>query len=464
MKRQQITTYEQAVEYIMNIPRFTTKNTPEDTRKFLSRLGEPDAGLRILHVAGTNGKGSVCAYLRSVLEAAGKKVAVFTSPHLVDVRERFLIGGEMISREAFLEVFLRVYEELDWKALEAGEGYHPTFFEYLFFMAMLAFSQAGPDYCVLETGLGGRLDATNAVTRKELAVITHISLDHVEYLGHTLAAIAGEKAGIIREGVPVVYAETCEEVAQVIRERARLLSAERYPVSRIDYRFSKIRNKNIDFSYISRYYGSISLTLPTFAGYQVENCSLALRALEVLAEKERERAAEGTGFQGTPLELTPDPPPPPVSVCFWPGRMEEVLPEVYVDGAHNEDGVRAFLESVAADGHEGGRHLLFAAAADKDYPAMLRRIVDSGLFERLCIASMENHRRAAPDLLEQALADCPGFGGSALQITRYGTVPEALRDMLAKRESRETCRIYIAGSLYLVGEVKAALGQGGCGI
>ena len=108
MKRQQITTYEQAVEYIMNIPRFTTKNTPEDTRKFLSRLGEPDAGLRILHVAGTNGKGSVCAYLRSVLEAAGKKVAVFTSPHLVDVRERFLIGGEMISREAFLEVFLRV--------------------------------------------------------------------------------------------------------------------------------------------------------------------------------------------------------------------------------------------------------------------------------------------------------------------------------------------------------------------
>ena len=277
MKRQQITTYEQAVEYIMNIPRFTTKNTPEDTRKFLSRLGEPDAGLRILHVAGTNGKGSVCAYLRSVLEAAGKKVAVFTSPHLVDVRERFLIGGEMISREAFLEVFLRVYEELDWKALEAGEGYHPTFFEYLFFMAMLAFSQAGPDYCVLETGLGGRLDATNAVTRKELAVITHISLDHVEYLGHTLAAIAGEKAGIIREGVPVVYAETCEEVAQVIRERARLLSAERYPVSRIDYRFSKIRNKNIDFSYISRYYGSISLTLPTFAGYQVENCSLAAR-------------------------------------------------------------------------------------------------------------------------------------------------------------------------------------------
>ncbi len=460
MKRQQITTYEQAVEYIMNIPRFTTKNTLEDTRQFLRRLGEPDAGLRILHVAGTNGKGSVCAYLRSVLEAAGKKVAVFTSPHLVDVRERFVIGGEMISREAFLEAFLQVYEELDWRTLEAGGGYHPTFFEYLFFMAMLVFSQAGPDYCVLETGLGGRLDATNAVVRKELAVITHISLDHVEYLGHTLTAIAGEKAGIIREGIPVVYAETCEEVGQVIRERARFLSAEAYPVSRIDYRFSKIGNKNIAFSYISRYYGSISLTLPTFAGYQMENCSLALRALEVLAERERDRPADGTGCQEAPLELTPERMEIGVSACFWPGRMEEVLPEVFVDGAHNEDGVRAFLESVAADGHVGSRHLLFAAAADKDYPAMLRRIVDSGLFDRLCIASMENRRGAAPECLEQALADCADSELSTVPVFRYGTVPEALEAMLGERESCGACRIYIAGSLYLVGEVKAALQQG----
>lgn len=461
MKRQRITTYEQAVEYIMNIPRFTTKNTPEDTRQFLRRLGEPDAGLRILHVAGTNGKGSVCAYLRSVLEAAGKKVAVFTSPHLVDVRERFVVGGEMISREAFLEAFLRVYGELDWRALEAGGGYHPTFFEYLFFMAMLVFSQAGPDYCVLETGLGGRLDATNAVVRKELAVITHISLDHVEYLGHTLTAIAGEKAGIIREGVPVVYADTCEEVGQVIRERARFLSAEAYPVSRIDYRFSKIGNKNIAFSYISRYYGSISLTLPTFAGYQMENCSLALRALEVLAE--RERLADGTGCQEAPLELTPERMEKGVSACFWPGRMEEVLPEVYVDGAHNEDGVRAFLESVAADGHGGSRHLLFAAAADKDYPAMLRRIADSSLFDRLCIAAMENRRGAATECLEQALADCADFAHSTVPVFRYGTVPEALEAMLGERDSCGACRIYIAGSLYLVGEVKAALQQGRCG-
>lgn len=453
MKKQDITTYGQAVEYIMNIPRFTTKNTMEDTRSFLHCLGDPDIGLRILHVAGTNGKGSVCAYMRSVLEAAGRKVAVFTSPHLVDVRERFLIEGEMISREAFLAAFSEVYEKLDWLALEAGKGYHPTFFEYLFFMAMLVFSRACPDYCILETGLGGRLDATNAVAHKEIAVITHISLDHVEYLGHTLVAIAGEKAGIMQENVPVIYADTCREVEQVIRCRAQILSADAYPVSKIDYSFSKNSNKNIDFSYISRYYGSVSLELATFARYQMENCSLALRALEVLAEREQETEVSA------PLQLTPEILRRGVSACFWPGRMEEVCSEVYVDGAHNVDGVRAFLESVAVDGRRGGRHLLFGVVRDKDYSAMLHLIITSGLFDRLSIVSLNNARAVSMDSLQQVLEAYP-----EIKPEYYASVSEALRDMLQGQTSRERQgspeRIYIAGSLYLAGEVKAILQSG----
>ncbi|MDE6674857.1 MAG: bifunctional folylpolyglutamate synthase/dihydrofolate synthase, partial [Acetatifactor sp.] len=437
MKRQQITTYDQAVEYIMNIPKFTTKNTMVDTQEFLHRLGDPDEGLRILHVAGTNGKGSVCAYMRSVLEAAGKRVAVFTSPHLVDVRERFMLDGEMISRGAFLEAFLEVYDSLDWTVLESGGGYHPTFFEFLFFMAMLIFSREKPDYCILETGLGGRLDATNAVARKEIAVITHISLDHVEYLGHTLEAIAGEKAGIMQEGVPVVYADTCPEVEQVIRGRAHILSADAYPVSRIDYSFSKNSNKNIDFSYISRYYGSVSLEIPTFARYQMENCSLALRALEVLAQ--RQQAADVSA----PLRFTPEILKKGVSACFWPGRMEEVRREVYVDGAHNEDGVRAFLESVAADGHKGCRHLLFGVVRDKDYPAMLHLIITSGLFDRLSIVRLNSARTVSMDSLRQVLDAYPG-----IEAAQYPSVPAALRDMLEGQASSEMCtspvRIYIA--------------------
>lgn len=454
MKKQQITTYDQAVAYIMNTPKFTTKNTMEDTRAFLHVLGDPDHGLSILHVAGTNGKGSVCAYLRSVLEAAGRSVAVFTSPHLVDVRERFVTEGGMISEETFLNAFLQVYEALDWQALEAGGGYHPTFFEYLFFMAMLIFAEEKPDYCILETGMGGRLDATNAVSHKEIAVITHISLDHVEYLGHTLEAIAGEKAGIIERDVPVVYADTCQEVGQVIRDRAHFLSADAYPVSKTDYSFSKNSNKNIDFSYVSRYYGSVSLSLSTIAGYQMENCTLALRALEVLAEREERMVAVGEGKpRKAALQLTREILEKGAAACFWPGRMEEVLPEVYVDGAHNEDGIRAFLESVAADGHQGGRHLLFGVVRDKDYPDMLHRIMKSGLFDKLSITHLNSDRAASLDMLEQVLAAYPD-----ILVEEYASVAEALDTILAEREPG--MRIYIAGSLYLVGEVKAKLQAG----
>ena len=153
MIRREIKTYEEAVEYLLNIPRFTKKNSMEDTRAFLRRLGSPDKDLRIIHVAGTNGKGSVCAYLRYVLEEAGYGVCSFTSPHLVDVRERFLIREKMVSREAFFQAFLTIYDMIPWEMLskedefnEEGklpEGfYHPTFFEYLFFMAMLLFRDA----------------------------------------------------------------------------------------------------------------------------------------------------------------------------------------------------------------------------------------------------------------------------------------------------------------------------------
>ena len=192
MDRQEITTFEQAAAYIEEVPRFTSKHTIEQTRDFLHRLGDPDQGMRIVHVAGTNGKGSVCAYLRSILQAGGYRVALFTSPHLVCIRERFAVDGRMISEEDFLRAFLHVYGLLDWDALGRGaEGaYHPTYFEYLFFMAMVAFAEEKPDFCILETGVGGRLDATNAVKRKELAVITHIPLDHVRVLGVTLEKIA----------------------------------------------------------------------------------------------------------------------------------------------------------------------------------------------------------------------------------------------------------------------------------
>ncbi|WP_318709972.1 bifunctional folylpolyglutamate synthase/dihydrofolate synthase [Candidatus Acetatifactor stercoripullorum] len=441
MEKKQINTFEQAEAYLYDTPRFTRKNTLEDTKAFLKRLGSPDRGMRIIHVAGTNGKGSVCAYLRCILEEAGYTVAAFTSPHLVDIRERFFIKGRMIEKETFLWAFLSVYNALDWEALEKGAGYHPTFFEYLFFMAMLAFSREKPDFCILETGLGGRLDATNAVDEKELSVITRIGLDHVEYLGNTIEAIAGEKAGILKKGTPVVFSDTVKEASLVIQGRAAQLGIQAYPVSKNDYAFLKIKNKSIDFSLGTRYYGYVRLTLHTIAGYQMENAALAVRCAEVLDGGKtisREHLIRG------------------IEKCFWAGRMEEVLPEVYLDGAHNEDGIRAFLDTVKMDGWQGKRSLLFSVAADKDYGHMLQRVVQSGLFDRIAAAHMKNKRAVQLAALDRLFLRYPGC-----RYTLYDNVDTAFCALLEEqRKSRGQIgeeRIYIAGSLYLAGEIKELL-------
>ena len=435
LDKKKITTFEEAVAYLNDTPRFTTKNTMEDTKLFLERLGNPDRSMRIIHVAGTNGKGSVCAYLRSILEAAGLRVAVFTSPHLVDIRERFVVDGEMVSREDFLRAFLYIYNMLEQDCTQEGASYHPTYFEYLFFIAMVLFPEKHPDYCILETGLGGRLDATNSVSRKELSVITHISLDHVEYLGDTVEKIAGEKAGIIQAGVPVVFWDTCQGTNAVFEERAKKLASPAYLVSKKDYRFLKFKNKSIDFSLSTRYYGYINLTLHTIAQYQMENAALAVHAAQLLE----------IGRSITPKQLKKG-----VETCFWAGRMEEVLPEVYVDGAHNEDGIRAFLDTVRQDGHTGSRSLLFSVVKEKDYGHMAEQLIHSGLFDRFAIAHMQTGRAVPAETLQALFADLPR---SEYQV--YDNVTAAFHELLQSR--REGERIYIAGSLYLAGEIKELL-------
>ena len=385
MKKQVISTYEEAVAYINETPRFTTKNSMEDTKAFLHRLGDPDRKLKIIHVAGTNGKGSVCAYMRSILEKAGYKVALFTSPHLTDIRERFVVDGEMIPEEDFLRIFLCIYEMLDRK-------YHPTFFEYLFFIAMMWFPERTPDFCILETGLGGRLDATNSVSRKELAVITHISLDHVEYLGNTTEKIAMEKAGIMQAGSEAVYWDSESGVTAVFEEKAIDLGISAHSVSKKNYRFSKNNKKSIDFSVSTEYYGYVTLTLQTIAAYQMENAALAIRAIEVL---DRGRT------------VTEDHIKQGVKACFWAGRMEEILPEVYLDGAHNEDGIRAFLESVSADGVQGSRSLLFSVVREKDFGRMVEELVKSKLFSEIAVTHMKTGRALETDCLQEVFDRYP---------------------------------------------------------
>ena len=285
--------YEEIVQYLLSIPKFSSKNEASHTKSLLERLGSPQKVFSIIHVAGTNGKGSVCAYVNSVLCEAGKRVGMFTSPHLVRVNERFRIQGKPVSDEAIVRAFEKVKTVMD--AMEEEGLNHPTFFETMLALGMVIFREANVEWLLLETGMGGRLDATNVVTPK-LTAITSIGMDHMEYLGNTLEEIAGEKAGIIKEKVPVVFAQGAGEVNRVICQKAEKLRAPLYPVSRKQVKTLKKDNKTIAFFVENRYYESVSLTLSTIGTYQIENALVAHKLLELTGEEIPKEAYEN-GFR-----------------------------------------------------------------------------------------------------------------------------------------------------------------------
>lgn len=424
-----MTTYKEAEEYILNIPKFAGKNTIADTKKMLELLtGSMDS--KIIHVAGTNGKGSVCAYLRAILMESGRSVGMFTSPHLETVRERICLGREIISEKEFTEVFEKVKE----KAVHAKEMglHHPSFFEFLFLMAMIYFKEKNPDYIILETGLGGRLDATNCVIPK-ICVITQIGYDHMQYLGNTIEEIAAEKAGIMKPGVPVVFVDKRRQSTEVLAKYAKKVKSPVVIIGKDNILNVNINNKNIDFSLRTGYYNYVSLFLSTKALYQVENASLAVAAAEMLRDG----------------NITPKAIEKGLKKAFWPGRMEEILPGVYLDGAHNEDGIAAFLSTVKEDNCEGKRLLLFGVASDKQYETMIMELAGAGLFAEAAVTELITDRSASIDRLEHI------WKQYEVPCTFYETAQEAYFYLQNRKEKKDL--IYIVGSLYLIGQMKSLM-------
>ena len=276
-------TYEEIVEAILEIPKFTTKNKLEHTKELLYRLGNPQKCFQVIHVAGSNGKGSVCAYIESVLRKAGKQTGLFTSPHLVCIEERFALNGKTCNREDFLSVADQVSQVANQMVSEGLP--HPTFFEYIFAVGMLIFAKAKVEYAVLETGLGGRLDATNIIENPILTVITAISLEHTEILGETIEKIAVEKAGILKQNVPVVFDASLPEVEQVVMQRAKELNCPIYAVFPKNIKILLNTGKKIAFSYVSGY-DVTELEIPFAAPYQAYNAVIAYQALNCLAKTE----------------------------------------------------------------------------------------------------------------------------------------------------------------------------------
>lgn len=426
--------YTEAVDYIETIPKFTVKHPPEHTRELLSRLGNPQEGIKIIHVAGTNGKGSVCAYLNAMLLAGGKKTGLFTSPHLVRINERFQINGEDVSDEQFLDAFLKV--EKAAKEYEAeGEG-HPSYFETLFLMGMLIFKEAGVEYLVMETGLGGRLDATNVVEKPLACIITSISRDHTEYLGDTLEAIAGEKAGIIKAGVPVIYDASQPGPASVIAAKAKEMGSPAWPMEPSFYEMKTQSREGITFTFAYPGGEKAELAIPYVAEYQMMNASLAFYMMHILQDVHdipKNVLAEG------------------LSKIKWPCRMEMAAPGVIIDGAHNEDGIAQFVSTAGYFAKENEITILFTAVADKHYHEMIGEICE-GIHPSHVVATQIDGSRVVP---AEVLAEDFRKAGCT-DVCAEPEIGAAYEKALGKKGSG---MLFCVGSLYLAGELKAYLAK-----
>lgn len=421
-------TYSEAEEYINSIPRFTKKKSGDNLGRILAHFGNPQNSFRYIHVAGTNGKGSVCAYLDSALCAAGRRTGLFTSPHLVTTAERMKVGGENISEEEFTEIFGELKELID-----GGMGVyaHPTYFEWLYIMAMIWFSRKKIEYGVVETGLGGRLDATNIIEKPVLTVITSISYDHMEILGNTISKIAAEKAGIIKPGVPLICDGSSREALQVLTKKAKALGAPMTVIRPEDPKILSRPGENLRFML----QGSI-IEPGTRAVYQVMNSSLAFTAFRMLAGMDKALASVSDRQ---------------ISECFaaagWPARFQEIAQNVYVDGAHNTGGMQMLVKTMETAFAGQSIVLLFAVASDKDYRDMIRILCGAGGICRVIVTQLESVRRT--DLHTEAEFFQKYGDFEPVMIYDIESAVNEGRRMAAETGSVLLC----TGSLYLAGSI-----------
>lgn len=392
--------------------------------ELLTALGNPESRFLCVHVAGTNGKGSTCAILERTLRESGLKTGLFTSPHLVRVNERIRINGREIDDETFYGILDRI------QTAESGLSRNPTFFEILTAAAFLAFAEAGVQLAVLETGMGGRLDATNVVTPL-VSVITRIDFDHMVFLGDTLPKIAAEKAGIIKPGRPVVIAPQADEAMEVLRTTAGARSA---PVTlageqvSLSARRVSLKGQTLQAESANNRYGK--LTLPLHGRFQLDSLAAALCALEDI-------------FRQFDTELSPDILRTALADLSWPARCQVLSedPPVLLDVAHNPSGARALVETLRElFGKKTRGRFIIAHMRDKDAETFLKTLAPV-TSELLCVPLDNSRALPAEDLahlartLKLPAKVCPVHEARSLAET-----PE---------ESAEfTC---IAGSVYLAG-------------
>ena len=412
-----------SLDYLGELAALGVKVGLEHTRHLARRMGDPQAAYPSIIVGGTNGKGSTSSFLARALKSAGYRVGLYTSPHLVDVRERIRVDGEMIGEWDFASEMTRVREEA-LAALAAGElALPPTYFEALTLLAFLHFRQAGVDAAVLEVGLGGRLDCTN-VAEPLVSIVTNISQDHEDYLGVGLENIAREKAGIFRTGVPVFTAAKEGVPLATLCKIAEATGTPLHPAAQCAVRVGP------DSWRLSCEDRAIELPLPALPGrHQIANAALAVRACWALGDMGWKISADAIR-EG-------------IGTARWPGRLEQVgtAPDLYLDGAHNPEGCEALAEFVKGLPH-GRRALVFAAMRDKPVAAMLRPLLP--LVGALWATSVPMPRCMSPE-------DLAAHAGDG--VRQAASPVDALRE--AMEWAGPDGVVIAAGSLYLVGFLKS---------
>jgi dihydrofolate synthase/folylpolyglutamate synthase len=387
----------------------TAKLGLERMQAVLKTLGNPERAYRVVHIAGTNGKGSTAAMIDAGLRAAGLRTGLFTSPHLIEPTERIQIDGIPVTQGQFSTAFDVIHAAAEKLSLDA----HPSYFETVAAMAFWLFREQGIDVAVVEVGLGGRLDATNVV-EPVVTVITPVDMDHQFYLGDTIEAIAGEKAGILKPGVPAVFARQRLDAAAVLDARAAELGI---PVRRAaDF---EVRDLEID-ARGSRFSG---LECPLPGEHQVENAVTAALALETL----------GVSPQG-------------IAEARWPGRLEQISPnpDIVLDGAHNPAGAKALAKYIGRHYPDRKRWIIFGAMRDKavaEIADILFPLADELIFTVPVAA-------AGRALTPEDLLAVAGRGRTAPNI-------QTALEMVAREASADDV-VFITGSLFLVGEARAA--------
>lgn len=422
----------QIKEYIEKLPFMADKkNSLMDIREYLSSMGFLEQKHNIIHIAGTNGKGSTVFNLSMALSAMGYRVGSFISPHLIEINERICINMQPVSDEVFENAGKKI-KELTCKMIKKG-FYHPTYFEFLFYMAMQIFMEASLDFIVLETGLGGRLDTTNVIENPILSIITSISMDHMAYLGNTLEEIAAEKAGIIKEGVELIYDDTSKQASRVILDKVNTLHTKAYPLSNI--RCDENVWKEFDFFN---------------ASYKKDNAGLSMLALYRLKEN---GYLDKANISYDALQKQA------ISVWkhdIWQGRMHEVKEDIILDGAHNEAGIGAFAKAMQRIVKERKKKakLLLSIVSDKEIHTMLGilKTVQEDI-QKIYISGIASYRSSKPEDIYLEFDESIRI--SSVEFEEFQKVEEAFTK--AKQEKKDNEILFVCGSLYLVGEVLSLL-------